>query len=312
MSIRLGFLDTGSFQTGGYLLNFPQFDVIKQDVSDNLNTTFGKSQFGSFAKIANNKASIKLDFDFLTKTELSQLRSLCFNSRRQLLFMKHPSDEAQILTYAGISNPSSSHKILAIESDSDDLAYGGTELSTANYTLLRTLPNSQSEYYFQQNSKKYSYIFFQFDIGAYSYTSWQRLTLGLYNPFVLDGSTYSGFQIEAWNYSTSTWTPVSKMNFTQPKYTSQTGYNEAYFQYHASLKPGLGFTKISDYVGLFDSNVRFRMRNLFERTGTIQMGFGYPYLLINGFEVTPNENKFNFRSSFTENGYQGTLELQEL
>ena len=310
--IRIGFLDTGSFQTGGYLLNFRQFDVIKHDVADELNISVGNTRYGTFAITGNNKAKIKMDFDFLSETDLASLRSVCFNSRRQLIFMKHPSDAAQILTYAGISNPSSTHKILAIESDSADLAYGGTEISTANYTLLRTLPNNQSEYYFQQNAKKYSYIYFNFNLTGYSSYVWQRLTLGLYNLFVLDGSTYSGFILEAYNNSTGEWTPMSKMHFTQAKYTSETGYNDARFTHYSSLKAGLGFTKISDYLGMFDATVKIRMRNMFERVGTLQMGFGYPHLLIDGFAVSTNVNKFNFRSAFVGNGYNGSCEFQEI
>jgi len=310
--IRLGHISNGHFQSGGHLLYFPQFDIIKEDVADDANINVSYNRYGSSSIYQNSKAKIKIDFDFVTETELTSLRSVCLNSRRQLIFMKHPSDTAQILDFYGVTSPSSTHKILAIESDSANLAYGGTELSTASYNLVNDYPNNESEYYFSQNAKKYSYIYFNFNIGSYTSYMWQRMTLGLYNPYCLDGSTYSGFQLEVYNTIEGTWTPISKMNFTQPRYISETGYNDNRFIHYASLKSNRGFTRNADYFGMFDSNIKFRMRNLHERVGTLQLGFGYPHLLIDGFAVSIDSDSFNFRSTFTGAGYSGGLEMIEV
>lgn len=314
--IRLGHLSNGHFQTGSNLLYFPQFDVIKQDVSDSINTQMRKTKFGASTLYGSNKAKISIEFDFVTEAQLSSLRELCLNSRRQLIFMKHPANSDQIIDYYGITRPSTTHMIYAIESDSADLDWGGTEISQASYNLLNDYPNNETQYYFQQNSKLYSYIFFKFDVGSYSTIPWQRLTLGLYNPYVLDGTTYGGYQIEAYNKVTHSWTMLSKANFTTPGYTSETGFNSDRSVFYSSLKSSAGFTKNSDYMiynGVSNQSLYLRMRNIQPRVGILKMGIGYPHLLVDGFNVSvSSEWDFSFRSDFTGCGYTGSIEAVEL
>ena len=315
MPIRIGRIDNGHYQ-GGILNNFPQFEVIKQDVSDDPIIDVKYNKYGSYTVTGTNKAKIKCDLDFVTESQLESLKQSMLNSRRQLLFMKHPADSNQLTDYYGTTSPSSNSSILYAESNSDNLAYGGTEITTSDYKKIDDIPNYKAEFSKTNNSKKYSYFYFRILPYNLNTNIWQRLTFGMYSPFVLDGSDYSSFVIDVLNYSNNSWTRIGKQGYSLPAYTpTSLGYIDQRFMFYSSLKSCSNFfTENDDYT--YDGQDRaviIRMRNTFERIGNLTMGFGYPHLLTDGFVVclTADQN-FNFRSSFTGQGYTGSVTLQEV
>lgn len=301
--VRIGFVDNTSYS------NFTQFDVIKHDCADSTSSLVEHANLGVTATNATNRLKVDLEFDFLDRSTLTSLKNVTLNSTRPLIFMKHPSGSDQLYDFQG----SPSHAVVTADSESEDLAYGGTPIATFAY--LNQFPNgSIIPLDYAQDAHSYGYIFFKF-VTTYDFSApLQRITLAMYSPYCYMGSVASGFKIDAYDQLNNKWIELNRCNFTLAPYTiSDTAYSSKYNWWFASIRPTKDFSNFVNFA--LSNEIYFRMRNTRPRplTSIHYMGMGYTYLMIDGFPVSLlSNNAFNFRDSFTGTGYTGTMSLQEI
>jgi hypothetical protein len=313
--IRLGVIENRT------AANFKQYNVIKEDCNDNVFLKEKRTQHGNIVTSGHNKLQTTLELDFVTDAIESYLYDNTLRSKYLKMFMRHPADTAtQVFNYNGISNPSSTHAVKYIESDTADLGYSGTEVSNSEYLQIKEIDTGTFNELFKYTSAyDYQYIFLRFKPAAFDYTTLfiNRVSLFLHNPYCINNynstppSEPSGFVISAFNSTNYMWSEVGRVECTTENATLIT--NLDMFQYCAVLKPGLTwFTKFEDY---FDASgyMYFRMRNIYPRKSKVGIGFNFAELLINAWPVSWTGNvDFNYRDNVTLSGKTAKILLSEI
>ena len=300
---KLGYPDS----TGNFLIEFT--DVAKQDIVDR---DFFKGERGGFGDLfsmrMSNKSVITLDCDFMSQATLGDNLLAVLQNRDypHKLYLHEPAAASQIITFSGISNPSTTNRALYLGADTSPAIASMTEVSTAQYGYLNDWTNLLP---LTAAANDYLYLLFQFDlttfITAYGLEYIRRLTLFLQDLRVYqDTGEEFGFTVEAWNYTKTAWIEVKRQTLT---------VNISNQQY-ASLRPCEGFTRFYDFVDA-NNQCRFRIINLQKRIteSILQMDVQNVRLYVNGFACAPSKDMdFNYRGSYTGEGYVGQIKLEEL
>lgn len=293
--------------TGNCLISFQ--DVAKQDIVDRDFFSGERGGLGDmFSTRRSNKAKITLDCDYVSQATLgtSLLAVLQNRDYPHKLYIHEPADALQTRTFAGITNPSSTTKALYLGADTSPVIADMTEISSAQYGYLNGWSTLVA---LTEAAKANLYFLCQFDlstfIAAYGIEYIRRLTVFFQNLRVYqDTGEDFGYVVEAWNYIKSSWIEVKRQTIT---------VNTSNQQY-ASLRPCDDFTRFADFI---DANhqCRFRVSSLQERiAGSIlKMDVQHINLYVNGFACVPSSDMdFNWRGSYTGEGYVGQLSLEEL
>jgi hypothetical protein len=284
------------------------FDGIKQDLVDHDFFEGDRGGFGDlFGVRRSNKATVTVDCDFMTQAQLgtSLLKVLQNRAYPHKLYIHEPAAATQSISYTGITNPSTTNKMLYLGADSSPLIASMSEISTAQYGYVS---GWSTDLALTDTDNSYLYLLCEFDISAfiaaYGIEYIRRLTM-----FMQDLRCYQdtgedfGYLVECWNFTSSTWIEIKRQTLT---------VNVSNQQY-AALRPCEDFTFFSDFLS--SGHCRFRIRTLQAReTGSIiQMDVQNIQLFVNGFACIPTKDmNFNWRDPYTGAGYFGQLHLEEL
>lgn len=317
MGIKIGFIDDVSRTN---LKSFVDV-IVPLTIEDGDRGSFSRSGGGDLQGIKqSNKASITLQFDRLSQTNLGILRQV-MNDRDFIhkTYIHHPADADQQINYTGVvTSPSNlGHSIRRLnETDLTNPDFDvGIEVGLSIYSDISdftTTVNASAT-----GTNDFAYFYFRFDLdqtesggsGFLTRTTInevQRLTLFMFDPRAVDGSGDLGFKIDVQrgnDAASEQWIEIKRQSITTVTANRQ----------FASIRPLEGFTKFSDFLNA-NNQVTFRMRNLQARTsGTLNVGVKYVELQINGFGcIWTSPDNFTFRDSFTGAGFTGTMELEEL
>lgn len=301
MAFKFGYPES----TGNLLISF---DGMKQDIVDRDFFEGDRGGFGDLFSIRkSNKAQLTMDCDFMTQSQLgsSLLKVLQNRAYPHKLYIHEPAVASQSISYAGITNPSSTNKMLYLGADSSPSIASMSEISTAQYGYVS---GWSTDLALTDADSVYLYLLCEFDlstfVAAYGVEYIRRLTMFMQDLRVYqDTGEEFGYIVEAYNFTTTAWIEIKRQTIT---------VNTSNQQY-ASLRPCEDFTFFSDFLS--SNHCRFRIRSLQERvTGSIlSLDVQNIQMFINGFACVPSKDMdFNWRGSYTGEGYTGGLRLEEL
>jgi hypothetical protein len=225
------------------------------------------------------------------------------------IYLAHPADTTQFLDFAGVTKVSATH-IAEYTATNDANEVSGTEIETADYTLIGTL-NSTAKV-FTQATNLYSYLFLRFKASAfqtaYTHDAIRRLTLFLHNFSCIVNGNY-GFKVDVLDTISGAWIEACRVF-----YHYAPAAETEIVQRTIAIRPFYGFTSYQNIINASTGYINIRIRSLYQRTtGNIVMSLNYAALLINGYGMAwTNEDNFTYRSDYTLEGMTGTLEFSEI
>lgn len=303
------------------LKDFKSFeDIVKIDIEDNpINNNFTSIYGANIINSQTNKAKIKVELDWLTEIKKNEINSILNNRSTPLKFyIDYPNDSAQVIV------PETSNFYTGFFEIDD--------FNTITLGIPFTMPDDNfwvTPSFSPDNITKYfSGIAVQFDLSDYinnfGIEYIKRLTLFAQNfgsyfknilPQIPIESPSNDIQIDVLNTGINAYEKIGYESYTPNRYIySDYSTSSLITQKAYSVRARDTFTTFEDYI---DSNnkVTFRLINKTRRSvgETLITYAQYLNLFINGYACNVEKgNNFTYRSTFTEQGYVGTLDLAEL
>jgi len=302
-NIKLGFLSANSSDI------YDLIPVVRENINEDVDFNMERAGNGDLqATQQSNKALITVDTDYLSQTQLGNVRKVLANrAEPHKLYTKFPA------TYTDYTFDATTNECFTAEDDDGTQTTFSTEFTSGEYTNINTFDTNAVTFSTSDkgssNYYKYGYMQFTADISDYinehDAESITRITLALRNLYINDGAD-AGFKIDYLDnsYSPARYVEIKRMGITIDE------NNTVY----ASIRPISQFTNFSNAL---DSNVvKFRVRNLYENrdtTSAVTLSVDFAKVFVNGYGcVWDGNDNFTYRDTYVGNGYTGQIRLMEL